>query len=182
MRIFLSLVLGLAVSLVGGCGTIDERTAGPAALFDGWYQVDAQQADYPQSLWQLLMPIGIAGEVGDAVHLQVVDEHQMQASLYQAGRCVQHVSLDGSWDGQRFHNKQSTFDGLPPLVWGTQRRALQLRPDPHGMLHVDEHSTSFGMFLIIASGAPDRDRTYRFSPLQAPAAVPGICPGQAADR
>lgn len=166
--------LGAAALLVlSACGSQAPTHGAPG--FEGWYQNLAEPTTLPRYLWRELAPIAQTEPEGDLVHLRLLDEAHLQVSLYRQARCVARMALEGDWHDGTFFHEQSYYSGLPPLAWGRQSREAQLRPrlDHLQMLL---HESSFGMFLIIAGGAPDRDASYRFDAVAAPASRDEGCP------
>lgn len=169
-----TLPAAVALLALTACGSPGPAPGAPG--FEGWYQNRAAPTDFPRYLWQELAPIAQQTPDGERVHLLLLDDAQLQVSLYQQARCVARMRLQGDWREQAFFHKQSYFSGLPPLAWGRQSREAQLRPRGDH-LQMLLHQSSFGMFLIIAGGAPDRDSSFSFTRL--PTLVPApdaACP------
>lgn len=166
-------LVGSALLALTACGG-HERVS-PTPVWDGWYQNLAEPTAVPRYLWRELAPIGQAQPEGEYVHLRRLGDGYLQLSLYRQARCVARMELQGEWREQAFFHKQSYFSGLPPLAWGRQSREAQVRVrDDH--LQMQLHESSFGMFLIIAGGAPDHEASYRFDAVAAPAAHDDGCP------
>lgn len=155
---------GLTLLVLTGCASQPPAPSKP--IFEGWYQHLAEPTEVPYYLWRELAPIGQAQPEGERVHLLQLDDERLQVSLYSQARCVARMELEGDWREQGFFHEQSYFSGLPPLAWGRQSRDAQVRPRAD-YLQMLLHESSFGMFLIIAGGAPDRDSSYRFSAVAA---------------
>lgn len=172
MRVSLRLLCGSALLGLAACSS--QAPVSDSVGVEGWYQNLAEPGEVPRYLWRELAPIGQAQPDGERVHLRLLDDGYLQVSLYRQARCVARMELEGDWREQTFFHEQSYFSGLPPLAWGRQSRDAQVRPRADH-LHMRLHESSFGMFLIIAGGAPDRDSSYRFNAV-APGAFDTTCP------
>ncbi|GLK87788.1 hypothetical protein [Pseudomonas turukhanskensis] len=175
------------VAMLGGCaGTAPVQD--PPALFDGWY---AQQAVgnplYAPGLWPLLasranFPVLDAPATAGLVHLHIDADQQLTVRLQQGERCVGQLSIAGNLDGTQYRFSDNDFNGIPLLAWGHNSREVTLDLSHPTQLPASIHTSSFGMFLIIAGGAPDRDVTYRYTAITAPEQPAQKCPAPAPGR
>lgn len=175
------------VLLIGGCaGHAPVRDAAP--LFDGWYaQPPLGNPEYAPGLWPLLasranFPVSDAPGTAGLVHLKVDADQQLNVRLLRDGRCIGQLSITGTLDGQRYSFADSDFNGVPLLAWGHNNREVSLDLSNAHTLAASIHTSSFGMFLIIAAGAPDHDVTYRYKAIVPPATPEPICPAPTPGR
>ncbi len=178
----------LAVVLfMGGCASTPPVEDSPL-LFGGWYaQQPLGSAQYAPGLWPLLasranFPVLDAPDTAGLVHLQIEADQQLTVRLHRAGRCVGQLSIAGTLDGQQYHFADSDFNGIPLLAWGHNNREVTLNLNNPAELQAGIHTSSFGMFLIIAGGAPDRDVMYRYSAVAAPVEAAERCPAPTPGR
>lgn len=173
--------------LIGGCaGPAPVQDAAP--LFDGWYvQTPIGSAEHAPGLWPLLasranFPVRDAPGTAGVVHLQIDADQQLSVRLHRDGRCIGQLSITGTLDGQRYTFADSDSTGVPLLAWGHNSREVSLDLSSAHTLAASVHTSSFGMFLIIAGGAPDRDVTYRYNAMVPPATPEPICPAPTPGR
>jgi hypothetical protein len=175
------------VLVLGGCaGSAPYQD--PPPLFDGWYaQEPVGKPPYAPGLWPLLASranaaVFDAPETAGFVHLRIDADQQLSVRLHRAGRCVGQLSILGTLDKHRYEFSDSDFNGIPLLAWGHNNRAVTLDLSTPSALSASIHTSSFGMFLIIAGGAPDRDVTYRYTAVATPAEPEPICPAPTPGR
>ena len=162
-RLLLS-ALCVALSLSSACSA-----RGPApAVFDHWYRNAEPGSRTDEGLWKLLTRRRTDLQGEHWVHLRRVEPRGLHAGLYRDGNCVGRLTLEGRWDGQRFVHRETRFAGLPPLAWGRTSDELALQMLDATALAVDLHASSFGMFLFIVGGAPERNSRHHFEAGPAP--------------
>lgn len=177
-------VLSMVLAL-GGCVS-DAPSTSP--VFDAWYgQTPVDNANHATGLWPLLasranFPVLDAPDTAGLVHLQIEADQQLTVQLQRDGRCVGQLSIAGTLDGQHYQFADSDFNGIPVIAWGHNNREVSLDLSQPQALAATVHTSSFGMFLIIAGGAPDRDVTYRYNTVPAPAHPAPRCPAPTPGR
>ncbi|WP_457440994.1 hypothetical protein [Pseudomonas sp. TE3786] len=171
--------------LMGGC--VSDAPI-PSPVFDAWYaQTPVGNAGSAPGLWPLLasranFPVLDAPGTAGLVHLQIEADQQLTVQLQRDGGCVGQLSIAGTLDGQRYQFSDSDFNGIPVLAWGHNNRQVSLDLSSPQALAATVHTSSFGMFLIIAGGAPDRDVTYRYNAVAQPAVRGLRCPAPTPGR
>ncbi|MEN0105275.1 MAG: hypothetical protein AAGC84_02500 [Pseudomonas sp.] len=177
----------VAVLLVSGCASM-ERVQDAPPLFDGWYaQEPLDNPGHAPGLWPLLasranVPVLDAPGTAGLVHLQIDAQQQLSVRLQRQDRCVAQLSIGGTLDGSRYQFADNDFNGIPLLAWGHNSREVSLDISNPAQLQADVHTSSFGMFLVIAGGAPDRGVTYRYSAIAPPANPAQKCPAPTPGR
>lgn len=175
-----------AVLALGGCASTGPVDTPP--LFDGWYaQQPLGNPEQAPGLWPLLAsranyPVLDAPGTAGLVHLHIDADQQLTARLQRDGRCVGQLSIAGNLDGTKYQFADNDFNGIPLLAWGHNSREVTLDLSTPAQLPATIHTSSFGMFLIIAGGAPDRDVTYRYTAIAAPSEPAPKCPAPTPGR
>jgi len=175
-----------ATLLLGGCAGSAPTEQAP--LFQGWYaQQPLGNPQFAPGLWPLLasranFPVNDAPATAGLVQLDIDADQQLTVRLHREGRCVGQLSIAGHLDGTQYQFSDSDFNGIPVIAWGHNARDVTLALSAPEQLAATVHTSSFGMFLIIAGGAPDRDVTYRYTRVEPPAVVSPTCPAPAPGR
>ncbi|WP_316821220.1 hypothetical protein [Pedobacter gandavensis] len=99
------------------------------------------------------------------IELQLVDNHHLEATLFNRNNALRNVILTGKLKNGYFRFKHDfSMIGVPPFYWRTSSTKKQIGIGKKGQLFIDRADETNGGLLIVTAGTPGFTRSLTVNP------------------